>query len=194
MNWAAFAFKSAQTDYKLGSDIMNITANYLTSLSTEASLKAKSRNMEMQIENLKDTAVWHEKQAGEEQKVGRAERESRLVKLGQDLGSIHASASGSGIDISSKVVGKTISDTVKSAYNDAYQIAINEQKSVQNEMNAAASYKLDAVFAEENKMWNDFEIELEKSNRKWAVVSGALSAAGNWAGGMAGAGSALFGG
>lgn len=194
MNWAGFAFKCAQTDFKLGSDIMNITANYLTSLTKEAALKAQSRNLGIEADNWREQSTWHEKQAGEIQKSGRAQRESRLVKLGQDEGQIYASAAGSGIDVSSKVVGKTIADTNKSAFNDTIQMAQNEQVQVQSQMNEASAARQNAIFTEENQMWTDFAADLESQNRKWGVVAGALGAAGNWAGGMAGAGSALFGG
>lgn len=194
MNWAGFAFKCAQTDFKLGSDIMNITANYLTSLTKEAALKAKSRNLGIEAENWREQSTWSEKQAGELQKSGRAQRESRLIQLGQDTGAMFAGAAGSGIDVSSKVVGKTVADTARSAYNDTAQMAVNEQAEVQSKMNDASAARQNAIFTEENQMWVDFAADLEESNRKWGVVAGALGAAGNWAGGMAGAGSALFGG
>ena len=114
MNWAAFAFKSAQTDFKLGSDIMNITANYLTSLTKESSLKAQARNQRAEADNLLALAEWHEKQSGEIQEAGRLSREQRLLKLGQEKGQMTAGAAGSGIDVSSRIVRKAIGDTVKS--------------------------------------------------------------------------------
>lgn len=194
MNWAAFAFKSAQTDFKLGSDIMNITANYLTSLTKESSLKAQARNQRAEADNLLALAEWHEKQSGDIQEAGRLSREQRLLKLGQEKGQMTAGAAGSGIDVSSRIVRKAIGDTVKSAYNDVMVMAKNEQVQVQSEINESASSRADAVWARDAAEWTEFAASLERSNRKWGVVSGALGAAGNWAGGMAGAGSALFGG
>lgn len=194
MNWAGFAFKCAQTDFKLGSDIMNITANYLTSLTKESSLKAQARNQRAEADNLLALAEWHEKQSGEIQEAGRLSREQRLLKLGQERGQMTAGAAGSGIDVSSRIVRKAIGDTVKSAYNDVMVMAKNEQVQVQSEINESASSRANAVWARDAAEWTEFAARLERSNRKWGVVSGALGAAGNWAGGMAGAGSALFGG
>lgn len=194
MNWAAFAFKSAQTDFKLGSDIMNITANYLTSLTKESSLKARARNQRAEADNLLALAEWHEKQSGEIQDAGRLSREQRLLKLGHEKGQMTAGSAGSGIDVSSRIVRKAIGDTVKSAYNDVMVMAKNERVQVQSEINESASSRADAVWARDAAEWTELAARLERSNRKWGVVSGALGAAGNWAGGMAGAGSALFGG
>ncbi len=178
LNWAGFAFKCAQTDFKLGSDIMNITANYLTSKTKEAQLRVQERNYRNQM-------TQSEKRAGRYQEAGRQNREQRLIRAGQDVGQINASAAGSGIDVTSKSVTKTVKDTMRSAYNDAATSARNEATAVQDAINARQS-------AEEDAIWTNYAARMEKNNRKWGVVSGALSAAGNWAGGMADAGSTLF--
>jgi hypothetical protein len=177
-NWVAFGFKCAQTDFKLGSDIMNVTANYLSSKTKQAQLEAQERNYREQMTQF-------EKQAGQYQKSGRQAREQRMIRAGQDVGQINASAAGSGIDVTSKSVAKTVKDTLRSAYNDAATSAQNEAIAAQDAINARQT-------AQENAIWTNYAARMEKNNRKWGVVSGALSAAGNWAGGMADAGSALM--
>lgn len=179
-NWVAAAFKYAQTDFKLGSDIMNITADYLSSKAKESGLKAQVKNFKNQETDLIKTA-------GKIQRVGRQQREARLVQLGQEVGYIRAGAAGSGIDVSSRTVKKTISDTVKSAYNDAYVSAQNEYENAQDAINKAQS-------ANESAIWSEYARKQEKNNRKWSVFSGALSAAANWVGGVAEATATGFGG
>lgn len=178
LNWAAAAFKCAQTDFQLGSDIMNVTANYMTSKAKEAQLRVQERNYRNQMAQA-------EKQAGRYQEAGRQAREQRLIKAGQDVGQINASAAGSGIDVTSKSVTKTVTDTLRSAYNDAATSARNEATAVQDAINQRQS-------AEENAIWTDYAARMERNNRKWGVVTGALSAAGNFAGGIAGAAGALM--
>lgn len=179
-NWAAFAFKCAQTDFKLGADIMNITGNYLTSKTKEAQLKVQERNYREQMTQF-------ENQAGRVQEAGRQSREQRMIKAGQDVGHINASAAGSGIDVTSKVVTKTVQDTMRSAFNDSMTTARNEATAAQDAINQRQS-------AAENALWTHYSAKMEKSNRSWSTVSGALSAAANWAGGMADAAGSLMGG
>ena len=180
MNYAAMAFKMASADFKLGSDIMNITANYMTSKVKEAQLRVQAKNYE-------EEATYHEKQAGAVQEAGRQAREQRLLKAGQDKGAIMTGAAGSGIDVSSKVVRKTLKDTMQSAYNDAAVMAKNEQVASQTSINQRET-------AKENALWTEYSADMEKKNRTWQAVSGALSAGANWASGMADAGSALMSG
>lgn len=180
MNWAGFAFKCAQTDFQLGADIMNITSGYVNSKMKESQLKSQKRNYEKEAE-------YHEKLAGRIQEAGRSAREQRLLQLGQDTGRIAASAAGSGIDVSSRVVKKTAADTAKSAYNDTMQMAKNEHEGAESEMNQ----RLTAV---QNALWTGYAAKVEKHNRKMAVAGGALSATANWFGGMAGAAGSLMGG
>lgn len=180
MNWAGFAFKCAETDFRLGADIMNITSGYLNSKMKESQLKAQKRNYEK-------AASYHERLAGRIQEMGRMSREQRLIQLGQDEGRIAASAAGSGIDVSSRTVKKVSMDTMRSAYNDAAQMARNEQQSSEDEMNQ----RLTAV---QNALWTGYAAKVEKHNRNMAVVGGALGAFANWNSGMAGAAGSLMGG
>lgn len=177
-NWAAFAFECAKTNFNLGSDIMNITANYLSSKTKQAQLEAQERNYREQMTQF-------EKQAGQYQKSGRQAREQRMIRAGQDVGQINASAAGSGIDVTSKSVAKTVKDTLRSAYNDTATSAQNEATAAQDAINASQT-------AEENAIWTNYAARMEKNNRKWGVVSGALSAAGNFVGGIAGAAGMLM--
>lgn len=179
-NWAAFGFKCAQTDFKLGADIMNITGNYLSSKTKEAQLNAQARNYQEQVTQF-------EKQAGRVQEAGRQSREQRMIKAGQDVGTINASAAGSGIDVTSKTVTKTVKDTMRSAYNDSMNAARNEATAAQDAINQREA-------AAENAIWTQYSAKVEKNNRKWQTVSGAMSAAANWFGGMADAASSAMGG
>lgn len=180
MNWASFGFKCAQTDFKLGQDIMNIGANYAQS-------KAKQAQMEMQAENMGKTADDFNKKAGRVQEQGRAARESRMIQAGQDVGHINAGAAGSGIDVSSNTVRKTVNDTLVSAYNDAAVMAKNEAEAAHEMQNRELE-------ARQSQIWMEYNIDVEKANRKMELVGGIMSAAANWFGGMADAGSSLMGG
>lgn len=180
MNWVAFAFKCAQTDFKLGQDIMNIGANYAQS-------KTKQAQMEMQAENMGKTADDFNKKAGRVQEQGRAARESRMIQAGQDVGHINAGAAGSGIDVSSNTVRKTVNDTLVSAYNDAAVMAKNEAEAAHEMQNRELE-------ARQSQIWMEYNVDVEKANRKMELVGGIMSAAANWFGGMADAGSALMGG
>lgn len=179
MNWEGFAFKCAETDFRLGADIMNITAGYLNSKMKQSQLEAQKRNYERE-------ASYHIRLAGRIQENGRMAREQRLIQLGQDEGRIYASAAGSGIDVSSRIVKKTVTDTARSAHNDAMQMARNETVGVEDEMNK----RLTAI---QNALWTGYAAKVEKHNRKMAVVGGALAAFSNWGSGMAGAADSLMG-
>lgn len=180
MNWAGFAFKCAQTDFKLGQDIMNIGANYAQS-------KAKQAQMEMQAESMGKTADDFNKKAGRVQEQGRAARESRMIQAGQDVGHINAGAAGSGIDVSSNTVRKTVNDTLVSAYNDTAVMAKNEAEAAHEMQNRELE-------ARQSQIWMEYNVDVEKANRKMELVGGIMSAAANWFGGMADAGSSLMGG
>ena len=180
MNWAGFAFKCAQTDFKLGQDIMNIGANYSAS-------KAKQAQMEMQADNMGKAADDFNKKAGRVQEQGRAARESRMIQAGQDVGHINASAAGSGIDVSSNTVRKTINDTMVSAYNDAAVMAQNEAEQTHDIQNKELESK-------SAQIWMEYNVDVEKANRKMELVGGIMSATANWFGGMADAGGSLMGG
>jgi hypothetical protein len=180
MNWAGFAFKCAQTDFKLGQDIMNIGANYSAS-------KAKQAQMEMQAKNMGKTADDFNKKAGRVQEQGRAARESRMIQAGQDVGHINASAAGSGIDVSSNTVRKTINDTMVSAYNDAAVMAQNEAEQAREMQNRELESK-------SSKIWMEYNVDVEKVNRKMELIGGIMSTTANWFSGMADAGNSLMGG
>lgn len=180
MNWAGFAFKCAETDFRLGADIMNITAGYLNSKMKQSQLEAQKRNYERE-------ASYHIRLAGRIQENGRMAREQRLIQLGQDEGRIYASAAGSGIDVSSRIVKKTVTDTARAAHNDAMQMARNEVVGVEDEMNK----RLTAI---QNAIWTGYAAKIERHNRKMAVAGGALEAFSRWNSGMASAAGSLMGG
>lgn len=180
MNWAGFAFKCAQTDFQLGQDIMNIAAKSAASKAKQATMKHQSKNFEKE-------AIDFQKKAGKIQEAGRQERESRLVKLGQQEGGIKASAAGSGLAVESKTVKKVLKDTAVSAMNDVNTMAKNEAEAVHDAQNRELE-------ARSNKVWNDMNIELEKKNAKLEKIGGIMSAASNWMGGMSSAMGSLMGG
>lgn len=178
MNWAGFAFKSAKTDAKLGSDILKTTASYLES-------KTNQMQLEMQAKNYGKAAEDFNRKAGRVQEQGRMARESRLIQAGQDVGHITASAAGSGIDVSSNTVKKTISDTMVAAYNDVSVMAKNEAEASRDMQNRALEAKV-------SQIWTEYNIDMEKANRKAALIGGVMSAASNFAGGMADASNSLM--
>lgn len=162
-NWTSFAFKSAQTDYEFGQDIIKIGANYSAS-------KAKQAQLEIQAESFKKSAEDFNKKVGRIQEQGRVAREQRMIQAGQDVGRINAGAAGSGIDVSSNTVRKTVQDTMVSAYNDAAIMA-------QNEADAAHEMQNKELEQRFSKVWTEYNIGVEKVNRKLALVDGILTAA-----------------
>ena len=60
--------------------------------------------------------------------------------------------------MTSKSVTKTITDTMRSAYNDAATSARNEATAVQDAINTRQS-------AEENAIWTNYAARMEKNNR-----------------------------
>lgn len=180
LNWAGMAFKMAETDFNLGADIMNITSKYLSSKARQISLEAQRRNYRRQA----DSAM---KSAGFVQKNAEQMAEMRLVQLGQDKGRIDAQAAGSGMDVSSRSVVKTASDTARSAWNDVSVINMNAQNQAQGAVNQWLSSKSAEIGAK-------FAVRQEKQNRKWQLWGGILSAIADWHGGMAEAGNKLMGG
>ena len=178
MNWPGAAFKTAETDFNLGRDIMNITSNLLSSKGRQLSLEIQKRNAERQAEAAMQTA-------GNIQTNARQQAEMRLQELGQDKGRIVASAAGSGLDVSSVSVSKTIADTAKSAWNDVAAINRNAKSEGQSAMNAWLSAKTDAAAAA-------FAGTQERKNAKWQLWSGVLQAGANWTGGMVGSAQSLM--
>lgn len=181
MNWASMAFKMAQTDFQLGADICNITANYLNSKMKESQLKSQVRNYGRQAEAALKTG----------EGVGEAYRYERAIigeKLGDARGAINSSAAGSGLDVSqSRTVQKALTDTTRSAYRD---MAISARNEARQMMNAQAEWRT----AKSNQIWTELARKQEKTNRKYGVIGGVMSASARWIGGMADAGSALMGG
>lgn len=180
LNWAGMAFKMAETDFNLGADIMNITSKYLSSKARQISLEAQRRNYRRQA----DSAM---KSAGFVQKNAEQMAEMRLVQLGQDKGRIDAQAAGSGMDVSSRSVVKTASDTARSAWNDVSVINMNAQNQAKVAVNQWLSSKSAEIGAK-------FAVRQEKQNRKWQLWGGILSAAANWNAGMIESYQALTGG
>lgn len=206
LNWVGFGFQCAATDFQLGADLTKIGSTYLQGAAQEASIAgnisasmSKQASYESQAKSFRRQADDFVKQAGRAQEQGRQSRESRLVKLGQDKGHIIAGASGSGLDVTSRTVDKTLKDTIRSAFNDADVIAQNERDAVQDKLNASASMKINAVWADHNAnmeginqqlMWNQMQLNRDATDN--AILGGALSAAGNFLGGMDQAGSTLM--
>lgn len=180
LNWAGMAFKMAQTDFNLGADIMNITADYMSSKARQAGLAAQQKNFRLQGERAVESAA-------QTQRAGMLERERRMVKAGQDISRINASAAGSGLDITSATVRKTIADTERSAENDARVIAWNERIAAQSHVN-------DAQSAWENEAWAWAAKRQEAENRKMRLWGGILTAGANWTMGMLESGQKLMGG
>ena len=181
MNWAAMAFKMAQTDFQLGADICNITANYLNSKMKESQLKSQVRNYGRQAEAALRTG----------EGIGESYRYERAIigeKLGDARGAINSSAAGSGLDVTqSRTVQKALLDTTRSAYRD---MAISARNEARQMMNVQAEWRT----AKSNQLWTEIARKQEKTNRKYGVIGGVLSASARWVGGMADAGSALMGG
>lgn len=205
LNWVGFGFQCAATDFQLGADLTKIGSTLLQGAAQEASIAgnitaswSKEASYRSQAKSFETAAADAVKQAGRCQEQGRQSRESRLVKLGQDKGHIIAGAAGSGLDVTSSVVNKTMKDTIKSAFNDAAVIAENERQATQEKLNTASSMRINAIWAEHNANMEDInqqlmmnQMELSREATDNAVIGGALSAAGNFLGGMAGAGGAL---
>lgn len=181
MNYAAMAFKMAQTDFQLGADIMSIMGNYLNSKMKESQLKAQGRNFGRQAEAALKTG----------ENIAERYRYERAIigeKLGDARGAINTSAAGSGMDVTtSRTVQKALKDTTRSAYRD---MAI----SARNEANAMANVQAGWRTAKSNQLWTEVARKQEKTNRKYGVLSGVMSATARHVGGMGDAFGAMMGG
>jgi hypothetical protein len=192
-NWAACQYGLAGTSLQLGSDIVKIGATQLeyASKNVEAAASisqsiANQATYKSQAKSFRTSAEDAVKDAGRAQEQGQQAREQRLVQLGQDKGRIVSSAAGSGIDVSSRVVDKVISDTVKSAYNDTQVIAENEKQVAQSKMNEALTFSINAIRADANAeiesinqdlMHGQMKLNLRASRH--AMIGGILSAGAN---------------
>lgn len=202
MNWVLASMGVAKTGMQLGSDLSAIGGTMLEGAAAQSKIAANiSRSMadqlsyKMQAKNFGRAAEDAVKAAGRAQEQGAQSRESRLTKLGQDKGQIVAGAAGSGLDVSSHTVRKTLKDTIKSAYNDAATIAQNEHDIVQERLNESTT-------AEENRIWAEYNANIEQLNQNLmfaqsqlqakatrnAIIGGALSATANFLGGAANTG------
>lgn len=200
-NWASFAFGCAATDFKLGADLIGIgqtqlkfaaqnvqaSGGIMQSLANAGSYKSQAASFRLAAED----AV---KAAGRAQEQGRQAREQRLVKLGQQKGQIVASASGSGIEVSSRIVDKIVKDTIKSAYNDTDVIAQNEKQAADEKINEATAYRINAVRADLNAEMEGInqnlmfeQMRLNSRAARHAFIGGLLSAGANFAMGLTGA-------
>jgi hypothetical protein len=74
-----------------------------------------------------------------------------------------------------------------SAYNDAAVMAVNEAEAAHEMQNRELEQRV-------SKVWTEYNVGVEKVNRKMELIGGIMSAASNWMGGMAGAGGSLMGG
>lgn len=199
-NWAAFGFGMAGTSLRLGADIVSIgttqlgyaakniqaTAGIAQSIANQGSYRSQAKSFRIAAGD----AV---KAAGRAQEQGRQAREQRLVQLGQQKGLIVASAAGSGIEVSSKIVDKTIKDTVKSAYNDSAVIAQNEQQISQQKLNESVALMINAERADANAEIEGInqslmleQMKLNNRAARHAMIGGILSSTANLASGIAG--------
>jgi len=201
MNWAGAGFAAGGTLMQVGSDLTAIGGMMIEGAAKQAQIAgnimasvSKQLGYEMQAKAYGVAAKDAVKAAGRVQEQGRLSRESRLVQLGQQKGRITTSAAGSGLDVSSRTVRKTFNDTIKSAYNDSAVIAENEKQAAQQKIN-------DSITAQENKIWSEYNANVEQINQTLMfkqsdlqaqatrnnIIGGALSAGAHLFQGMAGA-------
>ena len=148
-------------------------------------------NAKVQAANYDALADYYLREAGNFQMQGRDERTMRGLQLGQDKGRIVAQASGSGIDVTSKVVTKTIADTVKSAYHDYETSAWNEYQKAYGAMSQSRASRVNAANQRAIAAWAENAYgKLAGYTEKYGLTASRnASATGN-----IGAASSLFGG
>lgn len=197
-NWCAFGFGAGGTALNTGAAIVNIGVNNLKyaaanmsatgsmvqSIANQATYKSQAKSYRIAADDAMEAA-------GRAQEQGRQAREQRLVTLGQQKGAIVASAAGSGIEVSSKVVDKVMSDTIKSAYNDVKTLASNEKQAADEKVNEAYALMINADRADANAEIEGInqnliaeQIKLNNRAAKTAMIGGILSAAGTFMSGM----------
>ena len=190
-NWAAFGLAETGAELQLGSDLVKIgtmqlqfAATYVQAQGAIAQSIANQATYRSQAKSYRQAADDAMKAAGRAQEQGQQAREQRLVQLGQQKGRIVASASGSGIDVSSKVVDKVMKDTIKSAYNDTAVIAQNEKQAADQKINESYAMRINAERAEANAQIEGInqsliaeQIKLQKRAARHAMIGGILSAA-----------------
>lgn len=199
-NWAAFGFGATGTALNTGAKVVEIgqnhmrfaaanisaTGNMVQSIANQATYKSQAKSFRIAANDAM-------KAAGRAQEQGRQAREQRLVQLGQQKGQIIAGAAGSGIEVSSKVVDKVMSDTIKSAYNDAKTLASNEKQVADEKVNEAYALMINADRADANAEIEGInqnliheQIKLNNRAARTAMIGGILSATGTFLSGMAG--------
>lgn len=197
-NWCAFGFGAGGTALNTGAAIVNIgmnnlkyaaanmsaTGSMVQSIANQATYKSQAKSYRIAADDAMEAA-------GRAQEQGRQAREQRLVTLGQQKGNIIASAAGSGIEVSSKVVDKVMSDTIKSAYNDVKTLASNEKQAADEKVNEAYALMINADRADANAEIEGInqnliaeQIKLNNRAAKTAMIGGILSAAGTFMSGM----------
>ena len=197
-NWCAFGFGAGGTALNTGAAIVNIgmnnlkyaaanmsaTGSMVQSIANQATYKSQAKSYRIAADDAMEAA-------GRAQEQGRQAREQRLVTLGQQKGQIVASAAGSGIEVSSKVVDKVMSDTIKSAYNDVKTLASNEKQAADEKVNEAYALMINADRADANAEIEGInqnliaeQIKLNNRAAKTAMIGGILSAAGTFMSGM----------
>lgn len=197
-NWCAFGFGAGGTALNTGAAIVNIGVNNLKyaaanmsatgsmvqSIANQATYKSQAKSYRIAADDAMEAA-------GRAQEQGRQAREQRLVTLGQQKGQIIAGAAGSGIEVSSKVVDKVMSDTIKSAYNDVKTLASNEKQAADEKVNEAYALMINADRADANAEIEGInqnliaeQIKLNNRAAKTAMIGGILSAAGTFMSGM----------
>jgi len=152
---------------------------------------AIAANARVQAANYDAMADYYLRQAGNFQMHGREERTMRGLELGQDKGRITAEAAGSGIDVTSRVVRKTLADTVKSAYHDFETSAWNEHQNAYGAMKQRAAAKTNAANQRAIAAWAEraYDNLARQTERYGGTMARQAIGAGN-----AGAVSSLFGG
>ena len=201
-NWAGASMGIAQMGCQLGANLASLGGVMLQGAAAQAQIggniaasmsrQAMYRN---QTKNFLKAAKDYVKEAGRAQEVGRLMIQGRLNKLGQDKGHIVASAAGSGLDVSSVTVRKTLKDNLKTAYADAEILAKNEQEAAQQKIN-------DSISAQENAVWSRYnervevinqnlmfaQADLQRKATRNQLIGGALSTVAGVLGGVTNAG------
>ena len=164
-NWAGASMGIAQMGSQLGANLASLGGVMLQGAAAQAeiggNIMASMSSQSMyhnQTKNFLKAAKDCVKEAGRAQEVGRLMIQGRLNKLGQDKGHIVTSAAGSGLDVSSVTVRKTLKDNLKTAYADAEILAKNEQEAAQQKIN-------DSISAQENAVWSQYNERVEAINQ-----------------------------
>ena len=200
-NWVAFGLAGTGASLNLGADIVKIGTTQLKFAAANVQAYggmvqsiANQATYRSQAKSFRQAADDAMKAAGRAQEQGQQAREHRLVQLGQQKGRIVASASGSGIDVSSRVVDKVMKDTIKSAYNDTAVIAQNEKQAADQKINESYAMMINAERADANAEIEGInqsliaeQIKLNNRAARHAMIGGILSASGNFLQGMGGA-------